>query len=68
MVGLADICGWIAARQPDTREPTPGAYAQAPLDVGGLPVAIQTSDGELPVIRDINFSVTPGECVGIVGD
>jgi ABC-type glutathione transport system ATPase component len=38
-------------------------------------LAVEDSEGKceaslsrLPATRDINFSVTPGECVGIVGD
>jgi peptide/nickel transport system ATP-binding protein len=68
MVGLADISGSITARPPGAREPAAGAYAQTLLDVRALSVAFKTSDGELPVTRDISFSVTPGERVGIVGE
>jgi peptide/nickel transport system ATP-binding protein len=68
MVGLADISGSITARPPGAREPVAGAYARTLLDVRALSVAFKTSDGELPVTRDISFSVTPGERVGIVGE
>jgi oligopeptide/dipeptide ABC transporter ATP-binding protein len=69
MVGLADISGSITARPPDARKPVAGAaHAQTLLDVRGLSVAFKTSEGELPVTRDISFSVTPGERVGIVGE
>jgi peptide/nickel transport system ATP-binding protein len=68
MVGLADISGSITASSPDAHEPAACASAQALLDVRALSVAFKTSDGELPVIRDISFSVTPGERVGIVGE
>ncbi|GGC48275.1 ABC transporter ATP-binding protein [Chelatococcus reniformis] len=46
-----------------------GGIASAPLlDVRGLSLAFATADGELPVTRDVTFSVHPGERVGIVGE
>jgi ABC-type uncharacterized transport system ATPase subunit len=68
MVGLADISGSITAHAPDAHELAAGASPQALLDVRGLSVTFKTSEGELPVTRDISFSVTPGERVGIVGE
>src|ERR1700689_4039319 len=68
MVGLADISGSMTARSPGAREPTAGSSAQTLLDVRPLSVPLKPSDGELPVTRDISFSVTPGERVGIVGE
>ena len=68
MGGPADISGSMTARPPDARDPAAGACAQTLLDVRALSVAFKTSDGELPVTRNISFSVTPGERVGIVGE
>jgi peptide/nickel transport system ATP-binding protein len=68
MAGLADISGSIAAHPPDARVSAAGAPAPALLDVRGLSLAFKTANGELPVIRDISFSVISGERVGIVGE
>jgi peptide/nickel transport system ATP-binding protein len=68
MGGPADISGSMTACPPDAREPAASACAQTLLDVRALSVAFKTSDGELPVTRNISFSVTPGERVGIVGE
>jgi peptide/nickel transport system ATP-binding protein len=68
MAGLADISGSIAAHPPDARVSAADAPAQALLDVRGLSLAFKTANGELPVIRDISFTITPGERVGIVGE
>ena len=38
------------------------------LDVRSLSLAFQTTEGELPIIREVSFSVAPGERVGIVGE
>ena len=38
------------------------------LDVRGLSLSFATADGELSVVRDVNFSVAAGERVGIVGE
>ncbi|MGN6310266.1 MAG: ABC transporter ATP-binding protein [Xanthobacteraceae bacterium] len=38
------------------------------LDVRALSLAFQTSEGVLPIIREVSFSVAPGERVGIVGE
>jgi peptide/nickel transport system ATP-binding protein len=67
MVGLADISGSITARPAEARQLAAGS-TQTLLDVRALSVAFKTSDGELPVTRDISFSVTAGERVGIVGE
>ena len=68
MAGLADISGLIAAHPADARVSAAGAHAPALLDVRALSLAFKTSNGELPVVRDISFSVNPGERVGIVGE
>jgi peptide/nickel transport system ATP-binding protein len=68
MAGLADISGSIAAHPADARVSAAGALARALLDVRALSLAFKTSNGELPVVRDISFSVNPGERVGIVGE
>jgi peptide/nickel transport system ATP-binding protein len=66
MADLADISGSITAHPPEARVVSTGATAL--LDVRSLSIAFKTSSGELPVVRDISFSVTPGERVGIVGE
>lgn len=38
------------------------------LDVRGLSLSFDTGGGELPIIRDVSFSIGPGERVGIVGE
>ena len=38
------------------------------LEVRNLSLSFATSDGDLPIIRDVNFSVARGERVGIVGE
>ena len=68
MAGLADISGSIVAHRADSRVAATSADPPALLDVRGLSLAFSTSNGELPVVRDISFSVTPGERVGIVGE
>src|ERR1700722_14509840 len=68
MAGLADISGSITAHSPDARVSAAAAPAPVLLDVRGLSLAFKTSNGELPVIRDISFSVHPSERVGIVGE
>src|SRR5271154_306613 len=66
MVGLADISS--TAHSADARASAAAERARAILDVRSLSVAFKTANGELPVVRDITFSVTPGERVGIVGE
>jgi peptide/nickel transport system ATP-binding protein len=68
MAGLSDISGPITAHSTDARVAATSAHPPALLDVRGLSLAFKTSNGELPVVRDISFSVTPGERVGIVGE
>jgi peptide/nickel transport system ATP-binding protein len=38
------------------------------LDVRGLSLSFATADGDLSIIRDVDFSVAAGERVGIVGE
>jgi peptide/nickel transport system ATP-binding protein len=38
------------------------------LDVRALSISFRTSEGVLPITRDVSFSVAPGERVGIVGE
>jgi peptide/nickel transport system ATP-binding protein len=66
MADLADISGSVTAHQPEARVISTGATAL--LDVRSLSIAFKALNGELPVVRDISFSVTPGERVGIVGE
>jgi len=47
---------------------THAGHADALLDVRKLSLAFQTSEGELPILREVSFSVAPGERVGIVGE
>jgi peptide/nickel transport system ATP-binding protein len=65
MADLADISGSITAH-PEAGAVSTGAIAL--LDVRGLSIAFKTSNGELPVVHDVSFSMTPGERVGIVGE
>ncbi|MDA8247897.1 MAG: ABC transporter ATP-binding protein [Rhodospirillales bacterium] len=45
-----------------------GAARSGLLDVIGLSVAFRTSRGDIPVIRDVGFTIAAGERVGIVGE
>jgi peptide/nickel transport system ATP-binding protein len=38
------------------------------LDVEGLGIKFGTANGSLSVVRDVTFSVQPGECIGLVGE
>jgi oligopeptide/dipeptide ABC transporter ATP-binding protein len=38
------------------------------LEVEGIDVVYHTSQGALPALRDVGFSVAPGEILGIVGE
>jgi len=37
------------------------------LDVRGLSLSFATIEGELPITKNVSFSIRPGERVGIVG-
>jgi peptide/nickel transport system ATP-binding protein len=50
------------------RDPHPAPQSAALLDVRGLSLSFATAEGDLPIIRDVNFSVAAGERVGIVGE
>ncbi len=52
----------------DHERPSVAASTAALLDVRALSVAFRTAEGDLPIIRDVSFSVAPGERVGIVGE
>ncbi len=54
--------------QPADPRPAITVSTDALLEVRGLSLAFQTAEGLLPIIRDISFSVAPGERVGIVGE
>jgi peptide/nickel transport system ATP-binding protein len=41
---------------------------EALLTVRGLSIAFQTDHGDVPVTRDIGFSIRPGERLGVVGE
>lgn len=47
---------------------TQSAPAPRLLDVRGLSLSFATGDGELPITRNVSFSIAPGERVGIVGE
>jgi peptide/nickel transport system ATP-binding protein len=51
----------------DARAPSSGG-ADALLSVRGLTISFQTDNGEVPVTRNIGFSVAPGERLGVVGE
>jgi peptide/nickel transport system ATP-binding protein len=68
MAGLADISGSITAHSANARMSAAVTPAPVLLEVRGLSLAFKTSNGDLPVIRDISFSVDLGERVGIVGE
>lgn len=55
-------------RTSNIRDPHPGPQSAALLEVRGLSLAFATAEGDLPIIRDVNFSVAAGERVGIVGE
>jgi peptide/nickel transport system permease protein len=38
------------------------------LSVRGLSIAFRSGDTELPVVREVDFDIAPGETVGIVGE
>ncbi|MBX9822342.1 MAG: ATP-binding cassette domain-containing protein, partial [Afipia birgiae] len=38
------------------------------LDVRGLSLSFATIEGELPITKNVSFSIRPGERVGIVGE
>ncbi|MDR3467224.1 MAG: ABC transporter ATP-binding protein [Xanthobacteraceae bacterium] len=57
-----------ATLTPPRDRPAASAGARALLEVRALSLSFATSDGDLNVIRDVSFSVAPGERVGIVGE
>jgi peptide/nickel transport system ATP-binding protein len=50
------------------RAHSPVAQSAPLLDVRNLSLSFATAEGDLPIIRDVNFSVARGERVGIVGE
>lgn len=40
----------------------------ARLDIRGLGVSLGTSDGEIPLVRDVTLSIGKGEIVGLLGE
>jgi len=66
---MVDVSASLQPLSAQDHEPPPvAASAAALLDVRALSIAFRTADGELPIIRDVSFSVAPGERVGIVGE
>ncbi len=61
MTGVADLSEPVAqtARAPS---------ASRLLDVRGLSLSFATAEGELPITKNVSFSIKPGERVGIVGE
>ncbi|WP_458757027.1 ABC transporter ATP-binding protein [Afipia sp. TerB] len=53
---------------PRVQKLRPGVTPAPLLDVRNLSLSFATADGNLPIIRDVNFSVAAGERVGIVGE
>ena len=64
MTGVTDIS---TATNPGTH-PSATASAQPLLDVRNLSLSFATARGALPITRNVNFSIAPGERVGLVGE
>jgi len=62
MTGLADISASVAPR-------ADGSMSSPPLlEVRNLSLSFATARGELPITRNVSFSIAPGERVGLVGE
>ncbi|MGI5241847.1 dipeptide/oligopeptide/nickel ABC transporter permease/ATP-binding protein [Dactylosporangium sp. CA-139066] len=48
--------------------PQPAAGPAPLLSVDGLTVQFPGPDGPVTVVRDVSFTVAPGECVGVIGE
>lgn len=42
--------------------------SQSILKISGLKTSFYTDDGEVPAVADVNFSIEPGEILGVVGE
>src|SRR5699024_8108800 len=42
--------------------------SQSILDISGLRTSFYTDDGEVPAVAGVNFSIQPGEILGVVGE
>ncbi|MEW9677401.1 ABC transporter ATP-binding protein [Lentibacillus sp. L22] len=42
--------------------------SQPILEISGLKTSFFTDDGEVPAVADVNFSIKPGEILGVVGE
>ncbi|MEZ5912759.1 MAG: ATP-binding cassette domain-containing protein [Paracoccaceae bacterium] len=38
------------------------------FDVKNLSVTFDTPDGQVEAVKNVNFTIDPGECLGIVGE
>ncbi len=66
MMGMADI---PTAVDPNTRRSESTAASARPLlDVRNLSLSFATARGALPITRNVNFRIAPGERVGLVGE
>ena len=54
--------------QASTTEPAGAAASAALLEVAGLSLLLEINGARRPVLREISFSVAPGEAVGLVGE
>jgi peptide/nickel transport system permease protein len=58
----------LGGKRPPLAPATETGAAVAPLDVRGLDIAIDGADGRHSVVRDVSFTVAPGETLAIVGE
>jgi peptide/nickel transport system permease protein len=59
----------VALRAPAPSHPTSSAEpGSGLLQVRGLDVTLRRGGVDVPVLRDVNFTIEPGESIGIVGE
>lgn len=66
MTGVIDISTPTAIRAAGM--PEVGVAPQPLLEVRDLSLSFATAKGALPITRNVNFSIAPGERVGLVGE